>query len=196
MKTLFFFLVINTIGFTQTIKHFDIKIGDSVIGHLQAQETLLDGNRREVLVESKTQVNFIVFKLNIIYKSASMFTNGILTYSKVISKTNRGFFDAETKYLVNCYHIKANRYKEKAEKTLNTVIYQTVSNLYFNEPRDLQQKIYSEFNTEFFEINKLKPAVYELISTKSHDVYYYNNGILQKIIKKNPIKDFEIVLKN
>lgn len=190
-----FIILIFTFGLahSQTIKKYDIKVSGLKVGTLVAKEFKLDGFYKKITLESNTQMNLILFKLKVYYKVESVYFNNRLMSSKVVSKTNKGEFDANTLFVNNDYHVSAHHHKKNIKKTISGGIDFTVANLFFEEPHQ-QKTAYAEFYTDFFKIRNTKEGVYELKSANSEDTYFYKENKLYKIIKHNPINNFEIIL--
>ncbi|AWV99269.1 hypothetical protein DJ013_14285 [Arcticibacterium luteifluviistationis] len=181
------FFSINS--FAQT-REYAVKVVGLRVGTIYATKTNL-GDSVSYELKSKVDVNFLVYKLKVDYHVHSILSGGKLKRSLVSVESNRGNFLTDTKKSKEGYDVKSVQHEDKVNKKIKGEINSTFASIYFNEPK-AKDKVYAEYYADFINITKPSPEYYKGVLNDNVDEYYYKNGELIKLVKKNKITDMVI----
>lgn len=173
-------------------RKYAIKVVGIKVGELIASKSTTKEQESKYTLSSKVDVNFLVYHLLVDYKVTSKFQGQSMYFSEVNVKSNRGNFNTKTHKVNDGYKLSSVQPKKEIEKTLKTSIQNTFSSIHFHEPLGVS-KVYAEFYGDFIQIKHLGNHKYSGILDDNVDEYYYENGLLIKAVKKNPITDMVIV---
>ena len=194
---LFFFLFSFVPTFSQQ-RTYTIEVAGVQVGKMTAKRTNASSSQHQYELTSKVRVNLLVFVLEVGYQVNSLFggKQPHLVKSTVQAKTNKGTFNTSTELIREfVYQINSEQPKKQITKQETGKIDWTVSRLFFEEPVS-QKRIYAEYYADFLQIIPLGGGRYKTILDKNEDIYTYKKGELVQITKKNPLKDFKIILQN
>ncbi|WP_341227863.1 DUF6134 family protein [uncultured Arcticibacterium sp.] len=183
---LFLFCFFSLNGLAQT-REYAVKVVGLRVGTIYATKTKL-GDSTSYELKSKVDVNFLVYKLKVDYQVRSVLSKGKLVNSLVKVESNKGNFLTDTQKTTEGYLVKSIQHEDKVNKKMNQDINSTFASIYFNEP-NAKDKVYAEYYADFINITKPSPEYYKGVLNDNVDEYYYENGELMKIVKKNKITD-------
>jgi hypothetical protein len=171
---------------TYAVKVIGLKVGEIHVTKSQKLDSTIYN------LTSKVDVNFLVYRLKVDYRVKSVYLNDRFERSEVKVVSNRGNYFTKTERVGNGYRVFSHQLeKKKINKTIELPIESTFAHLFFNEPGKLNN-IYAEFYADFIELKDLKPNAYLGELDKNFDEYHFENGLLVKMVKKNPITDMVI----
>jgi len=186
---IFCFLIYGN-SFAQIMK-YDIVKGSKTIGGLTAKK-LIVGDTTIVRITSEAKFK-LLFTFNVSYLLEEKFVNGILVYGKAINYLNDNVQkESEVFKLEHGYEVLLNG--DKTNFDLNRIYY-SIPNLYFDQPPNLDMTIFSQQFAEFLPLYKRPNDEYELESSNGNNMYYYKNGILEKVKVSRTYATFYFVLK-
>ena len=107
------------------------------------------------------------------------------------SDSNRGNFVTTVNWNKDHYDIDANSYKFHNETPINKAVYGTPAKLYFHEPKNGDVLISENFGM-LTTVRELEKGVYEIEVNGSMNRFYYENGVLEKVVLENKIKNYSI----
>jgi hypothetical protein len=173
------------------INKYDIVLAGFTIGSMQADKVKA-GATTDYQIHSKVEFWFFG-KIHVEFLQKAHFENNYFISSTTNSDSNRGNFITTVKWKDDHYEVDANSYKFHNEEDIRPKYAQSVATLYFHEPKDGDTFISENFGmpTTLREIEK---GVYKLEVNGSVNRFYYENGILQKVVLENKIKDYMIRL--
>ncbi len=186
---LFFSLLLASNSFAQN-REYAVKVLGIRVGTIMATKTA-EGKNFTYGLSSEVNVNFLVYRLTVDYKVRSSLDSNGLHSSKVSVISNRGNYITETLKTEEGFLATCQRPENEIKKEIKEEVLATFASTFFNEPVALNQ-IYAEFYADFILIEKLGNGKYRGVLDKNEDEYYYENGLLVKIIKKNPITNMVI----
>lgn len=186
---LVFFLLISNLVFSQTRK-YTIKVVGIKVGTLTASKLAKDDTVSYSL-SSKVDVNFLIYRLKVDYLVKSILSQGQLLKSSVHVDSNRGKFITETKATEKGYSIESIQHDKEIDTNIKVRINKTFASMFFNEPK-IGDKIYAEYYGDFIQISKPSKGFYTGVLKDTEDEFYYENGMVLKIVKKNKITDMVI----
>ncbi len=172
---------------------YNIEVAGITVGKMTATKQVKNDKLTAYTLTSDVKVNFLVYVLRIFYQVNTLQGENQLMSARVDAHTNKGDFYTKTEKKENGYHVESKQHKSEMDKTITGNIHQTVVNLFFREP-NAQDIAYAEYYGDFFRITRTGEGRYTAKMGKYEDSYFYKNGKLLKIIKKNPVKDFVMVL--
>lgn len=182
----------NSINSSEAIIYFDVVHNTKVIGNLKATRTIKDS--KTYYHSSTTIKTRIIKKIRVNYKYVVIFDAGLLEKSAVhITVNEKPHAETFTRWEETNYQIMKN---DKEEKTIKDSISYATVQLYFKEPLDIST-CYSEQDGSFNTIIAIGNHSYKKINSKGKEnIYYYETGILKKIIVDGGIIKFEIIAKS
>lgn len=171
---------------TYAVKVIGLKVGEINVNKSQkADSTIYD-------LSSKVDVNFLVYHLKVDYRVKSVYLNGRFEKSEVKVVSNRGNYFTKTERVGDGYKVFSHQLEKKeVNKTIDLPIESTFAHMFFNEPLKLNT-LYAEFYADFIELKELKTNTYIGELDKNIDEYHFEDGLLVKMVKKNPITDMVI----
>ncbi|WP_140160575.1 DUF6134 family protein [Algoriphagus antarcticus] len=176
--------------FSQTKTNtYDIVLAGFTIGSMQADKTTLPTGE-DYQIHSKVEFWFFG-KIHVEFLQNVKFQDGQLIKATTKSDSNRGNFVTTIDWNKDHYDIDANSYKFHNEDPINQAVFGTPAKLYFQEPKDGDILISENFGmlTTVREVDK---GVYEIDVNGNMNRFQYENGILQKVILENNIKNYSI----
>jgi hypothetical protein len=186
---LLFFTFFSLNCFSQT-REYAVKVVGIRVGTIYATKTNIKDSISYSLA-SNVDVNFLVYRLKVDYKVKSLMLGGQMINSSAKVKSNRGNFRTLTKSAGKSYSVVSERHDKNVTKNFSEKIHGTFASMFFEEPKNLN-RIYAEFYANFIEISKPSAKYYKGVLDENIDEFYYENGVLVKLIKKNPITDMVI----
>ncbi|MGV3558083.1 DUF6134 family protein [Larkinella arboricola] len=185
-----------TRSFCQTItQKYDIEIAGITIGHMTVAQVTSPAS---VVYDQTCNVEFWFFgKIRIAYKTLSRFdpNTGQLLRSDIDAHSNRGDYLSDVIWQKDHYDINVKQYKYERKAVEIQPIDFTAMQLYFEEPVG-RSRVFAEYFGDYATIEPTRKGSYRIRIDDREDEYFYENGKLIKIIKKNPIKNFVIRLSN
>ncbi len=172
-------------------KEYSIEVAGIRVGTMTATRQLRDKQTVLYTLVSDVKVNFLVYKLKIYYKVTNLVQQGKLLRSTVDAQTNRGTFSTRTEWKGDQYEITADQYKYTRQATETRRIDYAITDMFFSEPIN-KTRTYSEYFGDYFILTSPTKGTYQARLNDREDEYWYVNGQLAKIIKKNPVKNFVI----
>lgn len=171
---------------TYAVKVIGLKVGEITVNKSQIADSTI------YKLSSRVDVNFLVYHLKVDYRVKSVYLNGRFERSDVNVVSNRGNYFTKTERVGEAYKVFSRQLEKKeVRKTIDLPIESTFAHMFFNEPRKLNV-LYAEFYADFIDLKKLKANSYEGELDKNFDEYHFENGLLVKMVKKNPITDMVI----
>lgn len=186
-KNLVFLLVFFSLSAFSQTREYAVKVVGLRVGTIYATKTKL-GDSTSYELKSKVDVNFLVYKLKVDYHVRSVLSENQLVSSLVKVESNKGNFLTDTQKAKEGYQVRSVQHEDKVNKKINQEINSTFASIYFNEPK-AKDKVYAEYYADFIKITKPSPEYYKGVLNDNVDEYYYENGELMKIVKKNKITD-------
>jgi hypothetical protein len=188
------FLGLSTSCFSQAkseIKNYEIVILGMKVGNMVANKV---SDSDSLLYKVDSQVKFWFFgTVELKFKTISHFIGGKLIKARSDSKTNRGDFSSKIDWNGNSYSVKALSYEYENSKPLKGPLSWCSTKMFFHEPTD-KELFVSEVYGVSGSIKKIENGVYELELDGKRNRYYYQSGVLEKIVIENPIKNYQVRL--
>ena len=197
MKYLFLLLLLPFFTQAQTpeTRRYAIEVAGLRVGTMTATRQPATASRPETVstLTSDVQVDFLFYHLKIYYKVTNYVRGGQLRLSTVDAHTNQGDFSSRTEWKGDHYDIVADQYKHHYRTIETRPIRYTVTDMFFGEPTG-QNRAFAEYFGDFFVLKPGRQHHYQARRDGREDEYQYENGQLQTLIKKNPLKNFIIRL--
>jgi len=192
MNRLFTLFLIFTIGFSafSQTREYAVKVVGIRVGTIYATKKQVKDSV-SYSISSNVDVNFLVYRLKVDYKVKSLMLGGSLLNSSAFVKSNRGNYKTITTASGKSYSIVSERHDKNVTKNVSENITGTFACLFFEEPKN-KKRIYAEFYANFIDFTKPSPHYYRGILDDNIDEFYYENGELVKLVKKNRITDMVI----
>lgn len=167
---------------------FTVRVGGLTLGQLSTQREV-----GKIRLESRVRVPLALFTLKVGYVVDSRFGPGHrLIRSRVDAETNRGTYFTRTELdEPRGYRMTTEQYGKTAEQQILHPIHWTVTRLFYEEPVGISE-VFAEYYGTFMPIKPRGVGEYVVQWGKNRDVYVYQKGLLIKIKKENPWKNFEI----
>lgn len=180
-------------GFSQTKSNtYDIVLAGFTIGSMQADKTT-SPKGEDYQIHSKVEFWFFG-KIHVEFLQNVNFQNGQLMKATTKSDSNRGNFVTTVNWNKDHYDIDANSYKFHNEEPIKQAIYGTPAKLYFQEPK-AGDVLMSENFGMLTTVREVDKGIYEIDVNGSMNRFYYEDGILQKVVLENNIKNYAIKLR-
>tara|TARA_R110002051_G_scaffold318357_2_gene400637 strand:- start:48 stop:671 length:624 start_codon:yes stop_codon:yes gene_type:complete len=191
LLVLFILLTGNSItGYGQSKTNtYDIVLAGFTIGTMQADKTA-SGKSEDYQIHSKVEFWFFG-KIHVEFLQNVNFQNGQLMKATTKSDSNRGNFVTTINWNKDHYDIDANSYKFHNDSPINQAVYGTPAKLYFHEPKDGDVLISENFGMTT-EVREIEKGVYEIDVNGNINRFYYEGGVLQKVVLENNIKNYSI----
>ena len=171
---------------------YDIVLAGFTIGTMQADKTT-SPKGEDYQIHSKVEFWFFG-KIHVEFLQNVNFQNGQLMKATTKSDSNRGNFVTTVNWNKDHYDIDANSYKFHNEESIKQAVYGTPAKLYFHEPKDGDVLISENFGM-LTKVNEIEKGVYEIDVNGNINRFYYDGGVLQKVILENNIKNYSIKLR-
>lgn len=189
--TVFFLLLgssLNCFSQTKTNK-YDIVLAGFTIGSMQADKTT-SPKAEDYQLHSKVEFWFFG-KIHVEFLQNVNFQNGQLMKATTKSDSNRGNFVTTVNWNKDHYDVDANSYKFHNEESIKQAVYGTPAKLYFHEPKNGDELISENFGM-LTKVIELEKGVYEIDVNGNTNTFYYEGGILQKVVLENNLKNYSI----
>ncbi|WP_339703262.1 DUF6134 family protein [Algoriphagus aquimarinus] len=189
--TVFFLLLgssLNCFSQTKTNK-YDIVLAGFTIGSMQADKTT-SPKAEDYQLHSKVEFWFFG-KIHVEFLQNVNFQNGQLMKATTKSDSNRGNFVTTVNWNKDHYDVDANSYKFHNEESIKQAVYGTPAKLYFQEPKNGDELISENFGM-LTKVIELEKGVYEIDVNGNTNTFYYEGGILQKVVLENNLKNYSI----
>ena len=173
---------------TQT-NNYDIVLAGFTIGSMKADKTTAS-NGEDYQLHSKVQFWFFG-KIHVEFLQKAHYENGQLMKANTNSDSNRGNFVTTVVWNKDHYDVDANSYKFHNEEPINQVIKGSTARLYFHEPKAGDIIISENFGMPTT-VREIEKGVYEIEVNGSMNRFYYEGGVLQKVVLENNIKNYSI----
>jgi len=186
-----FFFIINLVYSQEkkTSQNFDIVVAGFRIGGMTAEKT-------DSLNKSKIEINSLVEfwffgKVHVEFLQTASFLNKQLVGAYTNSNSNRGDFETIVEWSKDHYEVNAETYKYKNTESIYQKVYSSPAKLYFEEPSEGDILISENFG-RLTKINEEEPGVYSIDVNGNTNTFYYEMGVLQKVVMENSIKNYVI----
>jgi len=167
---------------------FAIKVLGITIGEMEVSKT--SSSDQNPVFDLHSQVNFWFFgKIFLDHRIKCIFQDEQYVFSTVDSKTNKGDFLSKIEWKKDHYQVNANTYKYENQKSIDFPIFSSISELYFQKPK-VGDVIISETYGLTSPVKEIEPDVFEIIINGHKNHFYYLDGVLDKVMIENPIKNF------
>jgi hypothetical protein len=191
-KILLLILLAAQLWATPEVKRFDIELAGLKIGELTATRVSRDTLTHYHI---ETKVSFWLFvKVNVHHIQTAVYHGEKLLHSTVKTKSNKGDFSASVIWNRKQYDVKVDMYKYKNDTTILDPIHFNVMRFFFDEPKEIK-KVLADSNGLLAPVSYLKNSYYEVNVRGERNKYFYKDGKLHRAVMDNPIKNYEIVLR-
>lgn len=187
---LFLSLGVSYNSFSQTKTNmYDIVLAGFTIGTMQADKTT---SAKGLDYQIHSNVEFWFFgKIHVEFLQKAHYAEGQLMKATTNSDSNRGNFLTTVDWNKDHYDVDANSYKFHNEEPINQVIKSSTATLYFHEPKVGDILISENFGMPTT-VRQIEKGVYEIEVNGSMNRFYYEGGVLQKVVLENKIKNYSI----
>ncbi|EAZ82884.1 DUF6134 family protein [Algoriphagus machipongonensis] len=189
---LFLLLAISSNSYAQEqsiTQGYDIVVAGFRIGDMTAQKKV---NGTQKSYEINSLVEFWFFgKVHVEFIQSADYENGQLMEAYTHSISNRGDFETFVNWETDHYEVNANTYKFENKEPINQKVYSSPATLYFEEPKDGDVLISENFGM-LTQVVEEEPGVYAIDVNGNTNTFYYENGVLQKVVLENSIKNYVI----
>ncbi|UZD23164.1 hypothetical protein PBT90_07135 [Algoriphagus halophytocola] len=168
---------------------YDIVLAGFTIGKMQATEQQT-ANGANYKIHSKVEFWFFG-KIHVEFLQKAFYENGQLIRATTNSDSNRGNFLTTVHWNEDHYDVDANSYKFHNEEPINQPLFLSTAMLYFKEPKAGEVLISENFGMPT-KIVELEKGVYEIEVNGNMNRFHYENGVLQKVVLENSIKNYSI----
>lgn len=184
------FLGTSLNGLSQTkTNNYDIVLAGFTIGSMQADK-VTSAAGEDYQIHSKVEFWFFG-KIHVEFLQNVKFQNGKLVKATTKSDSNRGNFVTTINWNRDHYDVDANSYKFHNEESIKQEVSATPAKLYFQEPKAGDVLISENFGM-LTTVREVEKGVYEIDVNGSMNRFYYENGVLQKVVLENNIKNYSI----
>jgi len=173
---------------TQT-RRYAVEVAGIRVGTLTAARRVQSDGSLLYSLDSHVKVNLLVHQLQVRYRVRSLFRDGILRSSTVETHTNRGDFTSRTEWRGDHYAIEAHQHKHSRRATDPRPIAHTLTTLFFAEPHG-HHRVYSEYFGDYYTLTQPDTGRYVARFSDREDDYFYENGQMVRLLRKNPVKNF------
>jgi hypothetical protein len=176
--------------FAQKVTHdYDIVLAGFTIGSMQADK-VTSAAGEDYQIHSKVEFWFFG-KIHVEFLQNVKFQNGKLIKATTKSDSNRGNFVTTVNWNKDHYDVDANSYKFHNEEPIKQAVSATPAKLYFKEPKNGDVLISENFGM-LTKVREVEKGVYEIDVNGNMNRFYYENGILQKVVLENNLKNYSI----
>lgn len=190
--TLFIIIISSHSVFCQqkkTVQKYDIVVAGFRIGGMVAEKT-------ETTNQTKFEINSLVEfwffgKVHVEFLQTASYLDDQLIEAYTHSISNRGDFETFVKWSVDHYDVKANTYKYENKKPISKKVYSSPAKFYFEEPKEGDVLISENFGL-LTTVKEDKPGIYSIDVNGNRNTFYYEEGILQKVVLENSLKNYVI----
>ena len=174
----------------EEILTYEIVVFGLKIGELEAKKVSEEPGKLRYQVESFVKFWFFG-NVDLQFSTQSHFDSGRIVNTLSESKTNRGDYFSKIRWNGNQYEVEASTYKYENQKPLNGPLSWCSTKLFFEEPKP-GNVFLSEVYGVSQKIVQVQPNVYEITIEGNKNRYFYQSGILEKVVIENPIKNYQI----
>jgi hypothetical protein len=162
-----------------------LKIGDMTAEKLAGQADTLH-------YKVQSQVKFWFFgNVELKFSTVSNFLQGKIVKTRSESKTNRGDYLSRITLKGSEYQVDAETYKFENEESVRGPLSWCSNKMFFHEPKPGELFLSEVYGTAQ-QIRQIEDGVYEVTVEGNTNRYYYQSGILEKIVLENPIKNYQV----
>ncbi|WP_192349815.1 DUF6134 family protein [Algoriphagus sp. Y33] len=177
-------------GFSQTKTNtYDIVLAGFTIGSMKADKTTTPKGE-DYQIHSKVEFWFFG-KIHVEFLQKAQYENGQLMKATTNSDSNRGNFLTSVTWNKDHYEVDANSYKFHNGDPIDQVITSSTATLYFHEPKAGDVLISENFGM-LTTVKEVEKGVYEIDVNGNMNRFYYEGGLLQKVVLENNIKNYSI----
>ncbi|MBN3519160.1 hypothetical protein JYB62_04020 [Algoriphagus lutimaris] len=187
---IFLFLSSSAWGQESTVsQNYDIVVAGFRIGGMTAQKIQ---SPKETKFEINSLVDFWFFgRVHVDFLQKAEYLNGQLHEASTVSNSNRGNFQTNVSWNNDHYVVDANTYKYENNEPVNQPIYSSPARLYFEEPKHGDILLSENFGLVTTVVED-EPGVYSIEVNGNTNTFYYEEGVLQKVVLENSIKNYVI----
>lgn len=189
---IFLYFSVETFGYAQEKKSsqdFDIVVAGFKIGGMTAEKT---ENSNQTKFEINSLVEFWFFgKVHVEFLQTATYLEKQLVEAYTHSISNRGDFETIVKWSSDHYKVKAETYKFENYESIYQNVYSSPARLYFEEPKNGDILI-SENYGMLTKVKEEKPGVFSIDVNGNTNTFFYENGVLQKVVMENSLKNYVI----
>ncbi len=169
---------------------YEILVLGLKIGDMTAEK--LPGKADTLHYKVNSQVKFWFFgNVELKFSTVSNFLQGKIVNTRSESKTNRGDYLSQITLKGSEYQVDAETYKFENDESVRGPLSWCSNKMFFHEPK--QGEIFlSEVYGTAQQIRQIEDGVYEVTVEGNTNRYYYQSGILEKIVLENPIKNYQV----
>jgi hypothetical protein len=190
---LILFGLITKPSYTQEITEsveFEIVVLGMKIGDLVAKRG--PGTADTVDYQVASQVRFWFFgNVDLKFATKSQFLAEKIVKTKSQSNTNRGDFLSTVIWTGEQYKVNAETYKYENQNPVKGPLKWCSTRMFFEEPGS-GDVFLSEVYGVSQKIVKIEPGVYQITINGNKNIFYYQSGLLEKIVIENPIKNYQV----
>ncbi|MEB2775291.1 DUF6134 family protein [Algoriphagus sp. D3-2-R+10] len=180
---------INSVSAQKVVNDYDIVLAGFTIGNMKAHK-ITEGASEDYQIHSKVEFWFFG-KIHVEFLQNVNFQNDQLMKATTKSDSNRGNFVTTVNWNKDHYDVDANSYKFHNEESIDQAVFGTPAKLYFHEPKDGDELISENFGM-LTKVIELEKGVYEIDVNGNTNTFHYENGILQKVVLENNLKNYSI----
>lgn len=183
-------LLLFSIPSTAQQYHYNVLYRGNNIGNMYLTQ-IQTGNELSIKLTTNIQMNMLM-SVSVYDAEEALYKEDKLIYSTVYRKVNgKQKANRQTKYCNGCYEIITEGKKGKLNKTS---INYNLARLYCKEPVNITE-VYSDAFQQFLNIEVLAAHKYKLaLPDGNYNVYYYKNGICNKVEVHHTFYTVEIQL--
>lgn len=152
----------------------------------------LPGKADTLHYKVNSQVKFWFFgNVELKFSTVSNFLQGKIVKTRSESKTNRGDYLSQITLKGSEYQVDAETYKFENEESVRGPLSWCSNKMFFHEPKSGELFLSEVYGTAQ-QIRQIEDGVYEVTVEGNTNRYYYQSGILEKIVLENPIKNYQV----
>ncbi len=176
----------------EEVRKYEIRVAGIHIGDMIAKKKTQD-TLTIYSLDSNVSI-WIFYSIKVHYTITSAYHSDQLLYSIVTTTTNKGNFNTSTIWNRDHYQVKVNAYKYKKDTVIRGPIRFNMARMYFEEPT-VSIKLLSDNYGLILTPEKLDHNSWRCVLMGKPNQFYFSNGKLQRAQMYNPIKNFEVRLK-
>jgi hypothetical protein len=190
--TLFLIFISSNLVLSQeknTIQNYDIVVAGFRIGGMTAEKI-------ESTAQTKFEINSLVEfwffgKVHVEFLQTASYLNDQLIEAYTHSISNRGDFETFVEWSGEYYEVNANTYKYENKEPITRKVYSSPAKLYFQEPKAGDLLMSENFGL-LTTVKEDETGVYSIDVNGNTNTFYYEGGILQKVVLENSLKNYVI----
>lgn len=169
---------------------YEILVLGLKIGDMTAEK--LPGKADTLHYKVNSQVKFWFFgNVELKFSTVSNFLQGKIVKTRSESKTNRGDYLSQITLKGSEYQVDAETYKFENKESVRGPLSWCSNKMFFHEPKSGELFLSEVYGTAQ-QIRQIEDGVYEVTVEGNTNRYYYQSGILEKIVLENPIKNYQV----